>query len=127
MESGLELPAVSKLMEKDFVICWIDVDRMKGGKDIELKMNGGKQGLPWFVFLDPDGKPLADSDDGGSNLGCPYTEAEVEAFRGLLLKAKQRLTEAEVGTIIDALHEAGDRGEKARKAREAEKAAAAQP
>lgn len=127
MESGLDLPAVKPLLEKDFVICWIDVDRMKGGKEVELKMNGGKQGLPWFVFLDPEGKALADSDDGGSNIGCPYREDEVETFRGLLLKAKQRLTEAEIGTIADALHEAGDRGEKARTARAAEQPAAKQP
>lgn len=124
MESGLELPAVKRLMDKDFVICWIDVDRMKGGKELELKINGGKQGLPWFVFLDAEGKALADSDDGGSNMGCPYREDEVETFRGLLLKAKQRLSEAEIGAIVEALHEAGERGEKARAA---EAAAAKQP
>lgn len=126
MESGLELPAVKTLMAKDFEICWIDRDRMKGGAELEMKMNGGKQGLPWFVFLQPDGTPIADSDDAtGSNIGCPYAEEEVEIFRGLLLKARKRLTDAEVGQMADALHEAGARGDKARKAREA--AAAGKP
>lgn len=124
MESGLDLPAVKPLMAKDYVICWIDVDRMKGGKAIEKRMNGGTQGLPWFAFLEPDGTPLADSDDaGGANIGCPYKEAEVETFRGLLMKTRKTLTDAEVGAIADTLHEAGERGDKARKAREAEKAA----
>ena len=122
MEASLALPAVHSLMEKDFVTCWIDTDRMKGGKEFELKMNGGKQGLPWFVFLEPEGKALADSDDGGSNLGCPFTEAEVEAFRGLLLKARKKLSDAEVGVIVDGLREAVERGEARRKA---EKEAAA--
>jgi len=124
MEAGLDLPAVKPLMAKDYVICWIDRDRMKGGAELEEKMNGGKQGLPWFAFLDADGRALADSDDPtGSNIGCPYAEAEVEAFRGLLLKTRKALSDAEVGAIIDALHDAGERGAKERKAREAEKAA----
>ena len=126
MESGLELPAVKPLMEKDFVTCWIDRDRMKGGAELEKKMNGGQQGLPWFVFLKPDGTPLADSDDAsGKNIGCPFAEEEVEIFRGLLMKARKHLSDAEVGKLVDALHEAGERGDKARKAREA--AAAGKP
>ncbi len=119
MESGLELPAVRPLMDKDFITCWIDVDRMKGGAELEQKMNGGKQGLPWFVFLEPDGKSIVDSDDPtGSNIGCPFSEKEVEAFRTVLKQTRLRLTDAEVGTIADALHDAGERGEKARKAQE---------
>ena len=110
---------------KDFVVCWIDVDRMTGGKEIETQMNGGKQGLPWFAFQEPDGVAVADSDDPtGSNLGCPYAEAEVEGFRTLLMKARTRLTDAEVEAIVAAFHEAGERGEKKRKA--AQEAAAAQ-
>ncbi len=120
MEAGLDLPTVKPLLAKDFVICWIDRDRMKGGAELEKQTNGGKQGLPWFAFREPDGRTLADSDDPtGSNLGCPYREDEVEAFRGLLLKVKQRLTEAEVGVIVDALHAAGERGDKERQAKAA--------
>jgi hypothetical protein len=125
MEAGLDLPAVRELFEKDFVTCWIDVDRMTGGKEIEERMNGGKQGLPWFAFQEPDGAPLADSDDPtGSNIGCPHKEAEVEAFRAILIKARTKLTDAEVEAIVAAFHEAGERGEKKRKA--AKEAAAAQ-
>lgn len=117
MESSLDLPQVRTLFAKDFVSCWIDVDRMTGGKDFIARMGAADAGLPWWAFLDADGKAVADADDPtGSNIGCPYREDEVEAFRGLLQKVRVRLTDAELDTIAAALHEAGERGENARRA-----------
>lgn len=117
MESSLDLPQVRTLFAKDFVSCWIDVDRMTGGKEFIARMGAAEAGLPWWAFLDAEGKRLADADDAtGSNVGCPYREDEIEAFRGLLLQVRKNLTEAEVDAIAAALHEAGERGEKARRA-----------
>ena len=114
----MDLPNVKPVLDKEFVQCWIDTDRMKGGTELLAELRGGAQGgIPWFVVMEPDGTPVVDADDlTGGNLGCPHTEAEVETFGKLLAKAAQRITEAEIATVVAAFHEAGARGEARRKA-----------
>ena len=108
----MALPAVKPVLDKDFVQCWIDTDRMTGGQEMLDEMRGGARGgIPWFVVMEADGAPVVDADDlTGGNLGCPHTEPEVETFGALLRKARLRITDAEIAAVVEAFHGAGARG-----------------
>jgi hypothetical protein len=55
-------PDVSAILAKEFVPLRLEADRMIGGKDILKRYQAGEGGIPWFVFLDGDGKPVVTSD-----------------------------------------------------------------
>lgn len=114
----MDLPEVKPVLAKDFVACWVDTDRTVGGVELLEKMRAAKGGgIPWFVFLEPDGKPMVDADDVfGQNLGCPHTEKEVEAWGETLRRARKRISDAELARVMAAFHEAGERGELRREA-----------
>lgn len=114
----MALPAVKPVLEKDFVACWIDTDRMSGGAELLQKIRGGEGGgIPWFSILEPDGAPLITSDTvAGTNLGCPHTEEEVAAWGETLRRARLRITDAELDLVIAEFHEAGARGDARRAA-----------
>lgn len=120
----MELPEVKPVLERDFVICWVDTDRTIGGAELLKKVRGSERGgIPWFAFLEPDGRKVATSDTVlGANLGCPHTEEEVEAWGETLRRARLKITDEEIARVVAAFHEAGARGEARRKA---EKEAAA--
>ncbi len=52
---------VAPLLAKEFVFAKLDFDRAKGAKEIEKRYIDKEQGLPWFAFLDGDGKALIHS------------------------------------------------------------------
>lgn len=89
MEKKMNTEATKELFDRNYVIAPIDVqergDKEKlenpGGEEIMAKFGGEKAGLPYFVFINSDGKVLENSlDDQKENLGCPSTEKEVAAF-----------------------------------------------
>ncbi|MEG1199069.1 MAG: thioredoxin family protein, partial [Algoriella sp.] len=48
-----------------------------GGAEINEKLGGKDQGLPFWVILDANGKVLEDSRVNGENIGGPASEDEV--------------------------------------------------
>jgi uncharacterized protein YyaL (SSP411 family) len=110
LEDWMARPEIRQQLDKDFVDCKIDNDRMTGGKAVyeaELAADGVKpSGIPWFVFLDGDGKHLAASNDAkGGTVGFPYQPAEIEVFKAMLDKARVNLTEADVQTLVESLNQ----------------------
>jgi hypothetical protein len=95
---------VAPLIAKDFVTVRLDFDRAKGAKDIELRYISKEQGLPWFVFLDGDGKAIITSTAAKGNIGHPSQPNEVEHFQTMLQKAKQHLTDEEIASLIASLN-----------------------
>ena len=81
------------LLAKYFVIRTIDVERTLGGQELCDGYGGKDSGLPWFLFLDRDGKTLATSGSGDQNLGCPYKPEEIVTFGALLHKAAPGLAQ----------------------------------
>lgn len=114
----MDLPEVKPVLEKDLVACWVDTDRTHGGAALLEELRGeARGGIPWFVVLEPDGKSVVDADDVlGGNLGCPHTEAEVEAWGETLRRARLRITDPELARVVASFHDAGARGEAQRKA-----------
>jgi thiol:disulfide interchange protein len=104
LEDWMWRPEVMAVLSKDFVPLKIDVDRTIGGKELLAKYRGGDGGgIPWFVFLDGEGQALCDSDDPGSNLGCPWSPEEIAAFGKLVARVKQRITDDELAALLKTM------------------------
>lgn len=97
-------PEIAALLAKDFVDLKLDVDRATGAKEIQARFpRSEKQGIPWFVFLDGEGRELIDSSGPKGNTGFPQADEERAHFRTMLEKARQKLTAEEIGKLVDSL------------------------
>ena len=97
----MALQDVAPVLAKDFVALKIDQDRMVGGKDMLARYCKKPGGIPWFVFLDGDGKVLITSDDPDSgNIGYPGGDVEEPQFRRMLQTVVKRITPAEIDALI---------------------------
>ena|ERR1035441_9373999 len=99
---------VAPLINKEFVVAQLDFDRGVGAKDVEKLYIDKEQGLPWIVFLAPDGKAIINStrpatDPKPGNIGHPNSADEVEYFKVMLQKAQKHLTDADITHLIDSL------------------------
>ncbi len=89
---------------KEYVTVKIDTDRMIGGKEVlESYPRAKDQGIPWFVFLQPDGKELADSIGPKGNIGCPNSEEEIDAFLAIVKKIAVTLTADDLAALRTSL------------------------
>ena len=108
LESWMAQPEIAALLAQDFVDLKIDTDRMRGGAEM-LKAqriaagldDGG--GIPWFVLVDADRHPLANSEGPDGNTGFPYEEPEIAHFGKMLELARVRLTDADIATLRASL------------------------
>jgi hypothetical protein len=92
------------VFHKEFVTVKIDIDRMTGGKDVLAAYpKSDKQGIPWFVFLQPDGQELADSIGPKGNIGCPNTEEEIDDFLAIVKKIAVTLTADDLAALRTSL------------------------
>lgn len=97
----MALENVAPVLARDFVFVRLDADRMLGASDILKRYGADSAGLPWFVFLDGDGKTVVTSDhpkDG--NIGYPGEEPGATHFRQMLQKAARRMTESEIDALV---------------------------
>jgi hypothetical protein len=76
------------------------------GADVLLTRFGGSSLIPFFAFLDNQGKLIVNSirpadADGkhGGGIGHPYERWEIDWFLTMLRDAAPRITEGELGTI----------------------------
>ena len=100
----MALKDVTPVLAKDFVTLKIDQDRMVGGKDLLARYRKQSGGLPWFVFLDGDGKVLATSDDPDrGNIGYPGWAASELHFRSMLRAAAKHMTPDEIDALIKSV------------------------
>ena len=112
----MALPEVAPLLAKDFVELKLDVERNPGAMEILQRYTAKKPGYPWILFLDSEGKALADGfDPQGANIGCPYEDKEIAHFVSMLDKARVNLTPADLDTLRKSLVE--ERGKIERAAR----------
>lgn len=78
-----------------------------GAMELLTKYHGDKQGIPFWLVLDKDGKLLADSqirpagaslETIGQNIGCPAQKEEIAAFTKIL-KETSKLTDTQLAVI----------------------------
>lgn len=99
----MALEKVSTLLSKEFVILKLDYDRALGAKDIEKRYIDKEQGLPWFAFVDGDGKAIIHSTGPRGNTGFPAQPEEVAHFKTMLETVKKHLTDADIEWLISSL------------------------
>lgn len=115
MDAKMKDPSVEKLFSDNYVIEKLVILERKSKKHLENpgaeellnKYGGEKQGIPYYLIFDSDGNLLADSKmvkgkevlkGEGSNIGCPGTVYEIDAFT-YKLKETSNLTDQELITI----------------------------
>ncbi len=101
LDGWLATEAVAKDFESRAIEVKIDIERMTHGDAVMTRYRGAKNdGIPWFVFLDAEGKALVTSDLPKGNLGYPGSSEEIDAFSAMLSQvgfddaARARLVES---------------------------------
>ena len=97
---------VAPLLAREFVSVKLDFDRAQGAKEIQKRYIDKEQGLPWFAFLDGDGKALIHSTGPKGNTGFPAQPEEIAHFKTMLQTVKKRLTDEEIAFLVTSLEEA---------------------
>ncbi len=100
----MALDTVAPLLAKDLVMLKIDTDRMIGGQVIFQKYCPKNDGIPWYAFLDTEGRTLVTSDlPGTGNIGFPTEEVDYAHVRTMLQKVARRLAAADIDALIASL------------------------
>ncbi len=103
-------PDVAAILNRDFVVVPIDVDRMAHGKDVLTQFRRSEAGgIPWFAILDAKGKPLGTSDAAGENIGYPFKPQEIEHFMALVTGQGRRIEASQYDRLRQSLKEAAER------------------
>ncbi len=103
-------PEIATILDRDFVIAQVDVDRMTGGKEIQKHYQPATSGgIPWFAILDPKGKALVTSDGPGGNIGYPAKPNEVEHFLSMVKGQGRRIDDRQLDQLRKSLEEAAER------------------
>ena len=113
LDAMLSSQEVGKLISDNFVLVNLTVQESDdkkalenpGAQEIMEKNGAGKAGVPYYLFLDKDGKKIVDSlaMPKGGNIGYPATPEEIKTFESLLPKAAPRMTAAQRASISDYL------------------------
>jgi thioredoxin-related protein len=118
---------IAAILDRDFVIVKVDIDRMTHGKDlmgqVRPKADGG---IPWFAVLDATGKPVSTSDGPQGNIGYPFKPEEIDHFMALITKEGRRIDAGQRDRLRKSLQESAKQIEKPQKARQAARPTAEQ-
>ena len=109
-DDWLRGPQVGPVVDRAFVQCTIDVDRMVGGKELlhAFRPSGEKGGIPWFAVLDGEGKVLATSTmPDGANAGFPSQDAEIAHFASVLERTAPALSGEDRAALVESLRAIG--------------------
>jgi thiol:disulfide interchange protein len=105
LEKWMARPEVGPVMGKAFVDVKVDTDRMIGGHELMRRYTGGKStGIPFFVFLRPNGDVLRTSfDEDGKNLGCPWSPDEIAVFKAIIADVTTRMDAKDIDAVTSYL------------------------
>lgn len=111
LADALNEPANKAIFDKYFVLLRLDVlengpkksEENPGGEEYMKELGGEKSGLPFFAFLDANGKKLADSNvmPKNQNIGYPGEDSEIDAFDALLKKSSPKMKEADRTKLVN--------------------------
>ena len=123
LEDFLAQKEVTEILGRDYIDLKIDMDRDTGAADVAKRFRKSEAGgIPWFAFVDGQGKELINSDgpDGKSNIGYPMEPKEISWFIEMLKKTTKKVDAAQIERIEVLLKEAGDKIRASRPARPAQ-------
>lgn len=117
LDALLHGPELASIFEPAVIDVEIDLDRMPGAKEVQERLRkNAAGGIPWFAFVDGDGKVLGVSEIDGKNIGFPTEPAEIEHITGLLKAHAKTITPAQLEKVSATLKEAAAKLEAQRKA-----------
>ena len=120
LENWLAQPEIASILDRDFLIVKIDIDRMTHGKElmaqVRTKADGG---IPWFAVLDSKGKALGTSHGPQGNIGFPFKPEEIDHFMVVIAGQSRRIEAGQQEQLRQSLKESADRITKQQKARQA--------
>ena len=103
-------PEIAAILDRDFVIAQVDVDRMTGGKDVQKRYQPATSGgIPWFAILDAQGKALATSDGPKGNIGYPAAPEEIDHFLAMVKGQGRRIDAQQLDKLRKSLEENAER------------------
>lgn len=116
LEDWMANEKVAAILDKHFVDVKIDVDRTLRGNEMKDRMTKGESaGIPWYAFLDAEGKIVVDSTlPEKGNIGYPYTNEEIATFMKVIQEAARTLSDEDIKRLVKSLR---SRGEEAKKAK----------
>ena len=115
MDSKMKNSSIKQLFSDHYIIEHFTVLEQKskkhlvnpGAEELLIKYGGQNQGIPFYLIFDNEGSLIADSrmvknkevlKGEGSNIGCPGTSYEIDAF-AYKLKETSNLTDKELLAI----------------------------
>ena len=108
LEDFLAEPEIARILEPEYIVLKIDVDRMRGGKGIGTRLRDQlSRGLPWFAVVDAGGNVLASSEAEGGNIGFPMLPDEVTHFMDMFKKTTRTLTAEQLARMEESLKAVG--------------------
>jgi thioredoxin-related protein len=100
-------PEIATILDREFVIAHIDIDRMTGGKEVQKRYQPATSGgIPWFAILDAQGKALATSDGPGGNIGYPGEPEGIDHFLAMMKGQGRRIDATQLGRLRKSLEQA---------------------
>lgn len=104
MRDYLDRDEIRAAFETAYVPVRIDVDRMTGGGEMMTRYaRSDREGIPFCVLLDADGKKLADSRGKKGNVGFPVESFEVDHFIDIIRTHGTGLTKKQIATLRKGL------------------------
>jgi thioredoxin-related protein len=103
-------PEIAAILDRDFVIAQVDIDRMTGGKEVQKRYQPASSGgIPWFAILDVQGKALVTSDGPGGNIGYPAQPKEIDHFLSMVKGQARRIDAGQLDQVRKSLEQAAER------------------
>lgn len=99
----------ASLLDKDYVVVKIDIERMDHGSEVVQRLRTTDGGIPWMIILSPDGVAQITSEGPDGNIGCPVVPAEIDHFMKMLDVTKRRLTSADLTALEESLQKRAKR------------------
>jgi hypothetical protein len=110
LDDWLAQPEIAAILDRDFIIAKIDIDRMTGGKELmDRYRSKTSSGIPWYTILDATGKSLASADGPNGNICYPLRPNEINYFLAMIKGQSRRIKERQVHQLRKSLDETADR------------------
>lgn len=110
LDNWLAQPEVAQIMDRDYIVTKIDIDRMNGGKDLMAQFRTKESGgIPWYTILDSKGRSHATADGPEGNIGYPAQPKEIEHFLATVKSTSRKIDGEQIEKLHRSLVEAAER------------------
>lgn len=111
LEAFMARPEIKPILEKDFIDLRIDTDTMQDGQSTLDKYTGGRPtGIPFIVFLKPDGTVVMNSfARDHQNTGYPSKPEEIDHFMKMMNAAATNASKDDLAVIEKTLRSLGSK------------------